>query len=125
MDHFNQAPPDQQLDGYLKGDEKLRFQNLHPDSTDFSAQLPGRRVRLFVLDDDDKCREVPMNLDTLFIDLEEGALYLTWRGLTSAKQPDLADVKFGYIVDEDLDTDRVPAREYEESFRASRPIRSV
>ena len=116
--YFNAAPPDQQLEGYLTGDEKLRFRNMHRDSTDFSARLPGKRVRLFVLDDRDEVREVPMNLDTLFVDLDNDALYLSWRGLTSAREADLSDVTFGYLVAEELADKPGDAAPYEEKLRA-------
>ena len=46
-----------------------------------SVHLPGVRVRVFVKGKDARFREVPMSLDTLFADLDQGKLYLTWRGL--------------------------------------------
>ena len=39
-------------------------------------------------DDKQRFREVPMSLDTLFADLDEGKLYLTWRGLDAIETDD-------------------------------------
>src|SRR5262249_12454151 len=78
--YFNAAPPDQQVP-YLRGDEELVFQNLHPAVEVFRSRLPGLRIRAFANDLEGRFREVPMNLDTLLADLDEGALYLVWRGL--------------------------------------------
>ena len=36
-------PPDQQIEGYLRGDEEVVFQNLHPTAPVFEARLPGLR----------------------------------------------------------------------------------
>ncbi len=36
------APPDQQLEGYLRGDEEITFQNLHPGAPLFSKRLARR-----------------------------------------------------------------------------------
>src|SRR5262249_9198174 len=67
--YFSAAPADQQLPGYLRGDEELTFVHLHRDATTFSARLPGLRVRAFVKDVEARFREVRLSLDTLFADL--------------------------------------------------------
>ena len=46
--HFHAAPADQQLQGYLRGDEDVSFVNLHPEASSFSVRLPSLRVRVFV-----------------------------------------------------------------------------
>jgi len=110
--YFNCAPPDQQLDGYLKGDEELTFENLHPRRARFSVRLPALRVRVFVRDIEANAREIAMKLDTLFVDLEDGSLYLTWRGITPVKEEDLTDVEFGLVVTEPLADAPRPAKEH-------------
>lgn len=45
--HWNCAPEDQQIEGYLKGDEPIAFKNLHPAHPLFRSRLPGIRARLF------------------------------------------------------------------------------
>ena len=110
--YFNCAPPDQQLASYLRGDEELTFENLHPERSRFSVRLPALRVRVFVRDLDANAREIPMKLDTLFADLQDDSLYLTWRGLTPVKEEDLTDVAFGLIVTEPLAEAPRPADAY-------------
>ena len=100
--YFNAAPADQQLPGYLKGDEELRFKSLHPESSDFKSRLPALRVRVFFKNDQGTFHEVPTNLDTLFADLDEGKLYLTWRGLAAIGTDDMTDVTLMLVDSEPL-----------------------
>ncbi len=116
--HFNAAPPDQQLDGYLRGDEEIAFENLHPAQARFRARLPGQRVRVFVRDMEQNAREIVMRLDTLFADLEDGSLYLTWRGVTPVKEDDLSDVEYALIVAESLAEPPTAPRGYLEQLEA-------
>ncbi|MFN0057623.1 MAG: DUF2169 domain-containing protein [Planctomycetota bacterium] len=84
---YNAAPADQQVDGYLRGDEEIRVQNMHPAHADFRARLPGMRVRAFVADvaaDRIELAELAMHLDTLWIDMESLQLVLVWRGRAPA-----------------------------------------
>lgn len=110
--YFNAAPGDQQLPGYLRGDEELGFVNLHPDAPVWSARLPGLCVRAFVIDVDERFREVKLHLDTLLANLDEGALVLTWRGLDKVKEDDLADVRTVLVVSEPLEGPSEPEAHY-------------
>ncbi len=87
--YFNAAPSDLQVNGYLKGDEKLYFENLHPVHSQYNSQLPGLRVRCFISELNDKkeklFKEVKMNLDTLWVDMESEKLVLVWRGVSDIK----------------------------------------
>jgi len=116
--HFNAAPADQQLEGYLRGDEKLVFQNLHPTEALFETTLPGLRIRAFVKDVEQRFREVPMSLDTLFVDLDAGKLYLTWRGLDAVKTDDLKDVLWALVASEKLGEEPRPEAHYRERLEA-------
>lgn len=100
---FHAAPADQQLDGFLRGDERLTLHNLHPEHAVLETRLPGLRPRVFVTDQRGAAREVPLHLDTLFIDGDEGCAYLTWRGLTDSADPELLDLTFALIASEKLD----------------------
>jgi uncharacterized protein YjbI with pentapeptide repeats len=116
--YFSAAPPDQQWKGYLRGDEEVSFQNLHPAAPLFSARLPGLRVRAFVIDQTGRFREVAMVLDTLFADVDAGQLSLVWRGVDAVREADLADVRSVMVVTEPLaDTPR-PAAGYEAELLA-------
>ena len=87
--YFNAAPEDQQMEGYLRGDEELELRNLHPQHPIYRGQLPGLRTRAFVQvelpDSQPEFREVKMNLDTLWIDMDSEKLVLLWRGLTPVR----------------------------------------
>ena len=110
--YFNAAPADQQLDAFLRGDEKLTFQNLHPTERVLEVSLPGLRIRTFVQDVAQRFREVPMSLDTLFVDLDAGKLYLTWRGLDPVQTDDLKDVLWALVASEPLAQSPLPEAHY-------------
>ncbi|HHH29680.1 MAG TPA: DUF2169 domain-containing protein, partial [Polyangiaceae bacterium] len=114
--YFNAAPPDQQLDGYLRGDEEIVLTNMHPTAKRLTTTLPGKRVRVFVRDVQAQIREIEMRLDTLFIDVDDASLYLTWRGITPVEEEDLTDVEFGLVVSEPLDGRRAPPKPYHEQL---------
>lgn len=115
--YFHAAPADQQFPGYLDGDETLTLINLHPKTSKLRTQLPAKRLRLFVLDAQEQAREVPMHLDTVFADVDDEALYLTWRGLSPAQQADLSDIQYGYLAMEELAEPPAPAETYEALLR--------
>lgn len=115
---FNAAPRDQQIEGYLRGDEEVSFQNLHPAAANFSVMLPGLRVRAFVNDERGRLREVRMVLDTLFADLEGERLYLTWRGVEPVADGDLRDVTSVLVAAEPLAEAKKPEADYRAALEA-------
>lgn len=110
--YFQAAPADQQLSGYLRGDEELVFQNLHPGEPVLRASLPGIAVRAFARGKDGSLREVPMVLDTLYADLDVERAALTWRGLSPVAEDDLSDVAALLVAAEPLGAERAPAARY-------------
>ncbi len=106
--HFNAAPEDMQLEGYLRGDEELFVENLHPVHSQYGFRLPGLRVRCFInrLAGSDTAEtvfvEVPMNLDTLWVDMEAEKVVLVWRGWTQALSEDHREVQDFFILSEPL-----------------------
>jgi uncharacterized protein YjbI with pentapeptide repeats len=116
--YFNAAPPDQRLPGFLRGDEDLLFQNLHPTLPILKAGLPGLRVRAFVNDREKRFREVPLSLDTLFADLEQQTVTLTWRGLDRVKEDDLSDVQTILLASEAMAEAPRAARYYNDQLDA-------
>ncbi len=105
--HFNAAPPDQQLKGYLKGDEKLVFENLHPKFRLFETQLPGIRARCFSRKQNPQTgkrifEEIILKLDTLWVDMETEKLVLTWRGWMDIIDEDFDEVKHIFLMQESL-----------------------
>ena len=109
---FNAAPADQQLPKYLRGDEPLLFENLHPEAPRWETRLPGLRLRALVRGGDDVVRDIVLPLDTLFADLDAGKLYLTWRGHVPVQQVDLTDVKSVLIASEPLANPALPREHY-------------
>jgi uncharacterized protein YjbI with pentapeptide repeats len=116
--YFNAAPSDQQLPGYLRGDEEISFLNLHPAAPNVSARLPGLRVRAFAKTTDGVVREARMNLDTLLAELDKEKLVLTWRGLVPVAQDDLGDVRTVLIASEKLADAELPLSHYLEILAA-------
>ncbi len=121
--YFNAAPADMQVDGYLRGDENLYFENLHPQHPQYKSRLPGIRVRCFLneLIDEQKqnfnFREVDMNLDTLWVDMEAEKLVLVWRGVASVKSDEYEEIKNLYIVSENVVDEKKPKEFYHGEFQ--------
>ena len=111
--YFSAAAADQQLEGYLRGDEQFRLVNLHPDAPLIESRLPGLRARAFVKDVAGRFREVEMRLDTLFFALDLGHVHLTWRGVDEVMEDDLEDVAYLLIASDKLDQEP----ESEEHYR--------
>lgn len=120
--HFNQALPDQQVHGWLKGDERLYFRHLDQDLPEFKSSLPGIRVRCFVQQSDSKTqegplfREVAMNLDTLWANTDLKTLILVWRGWTATASAEYEEIDYLYILSEPLETKDLSLAHYREKF---------
>jgi uncharacterized protein YjbI with pentapeptide repeats len=104
--YFNAAPRDQQVEGYLRGDEELEFENLHREHSFYRSKLPGLRARCFVNErikhGDLHFREVPLNLDTLWINMEEEKVILVWRGVADVQTMKLKEIEDVLAVTESL-----------------------
>jgi uncharacterized protein YjbI with pentapeptide repeats len=102
---FNAAPPDQQVDGYLQGDETVQLINLHREYEVYETRLPEIRPRCFyapVAGAPLYFQEVPLNLDTLWIDAESEKLVLIWRGVVTLRHDDLGGQDRLLVVSESL-----------------------
>ena len=93
---FNTAPEDQQLDGFLQGDEPFTLEHMHPGKPMLQGRLPGLKARVFINQrtrkGGEEFRELSTRVDTvhLFPHAERGvALY---RGVTQVAEDDGADV---------------------------------
>ena len=77
---YNAAPDDQQVEGYLRGDEAVEVTNLTRDGR-LAFRLPGIRPAVSVLRrNSPRIISLVMNLDTVGLRLEEQRLALVWRG---------------------------------------------
>jgi len=107
---FNAAPRAQQVDGYLRGDEELRFEGLHPDHLVYRSRLPGLRPRFFVDRGEAEApvglEEVELHLDTVWADLDNERLVLVWRGITPVADEELSDLRYLYVAQEELSAPR-------------------
>jgi len=105
--HFNAAPDDQQVDGFLRGDETIELRHLVKGHETFTTKLPGERCRAFVLirerDGSERFREVELVMDTLTIMPEEGKVSVCWRGQTEARSLKLLEFEQLMMVREKLD----------------------
>ena len=132
---FNAAPEDQQLAGYLRGDETVVVENLHPAHARYETRLPRLRVRWFIDEDaGDKLHfhEIPLRLDTLSVDMDAELLVLTWRGVAPVRSKKMKEILEHYVVAEPLDSAplssadyhaRLEARKREmEEAKAKRPV---
>jgi len=119
---FNAAPSDMQLGDYLKGDEHISLENLHPSQTIYKSQLPAIKPRLFLHIKETGgagptvFKEVPLRLDTLWIDMEAEKAVLVWRGLSEILTEDYDEVSDCFIIAEKLDESPKSKAYYHERF---------
>lgn len=112
---FNAAPKDQQLSEYLRGDEFLAFENLHPQYSRYRCQLPGVLVRWFLRErqgEQSLLREVMMRLDTLWVDMEAEQLVLVWRGVGEVRSLKMGEIVEHFIIKEPLASSKLSLDQY-------------
>src|SRR5262249_10455385 len=112
---FNAAPDDQQIQGYLKGDEEFAAENLHPTIASFRGRLPGLRVRSFVNEQvraKEQLREVPICLDTAWFDMDAERLVLVWRGHVPVRTEKMLEVIHLFVMTEAVSQTPWTAEEY-------------
>lgn len=108
--YFNAADPALQVEGYLRGDETLEFENLHPEHPRYESALPGLRIRCFVNErvaegeeaSAFRFHEVAMNLDTLWVDADAEQLVLVWRGVADVQTDEFEEIEHAYLLAEAL-----------------------
>ncbi len=121
--YFNAAQPALQIEGYLRGDETVVCENLHPRRRRYECALPGVRPRSFVVDRDgdrERFREVGLRLDTLWVDMEAEKLVLVWRGSVPVASAELDEIAYVYLAAESLDEGRAPVEHYRTLFEMAR-----
>lgn len=77
---MNAAPPEQQYEGYLQGNENIVLRGLLPSRTEQICQLPGIRILAQLhyrgVSDPESCA---LQADTLTVNTDEECLTLIWR----------------------------------------------
>lgn len=123
--YFNAASPDLILPGFFEGNEEVRMINLHPTVSEYRCRLPGLRVRVFRNDLAEvppmagpiqappgtreqvaaagTFREVPVVLDTLWVDGDHETAVLLWRGHTPVSDEDFEEIGEIFVLAEPLD----------------------
>jgi uncharacterized protein YjbI with pentapeptide repeats/pSer/pThr/pTyr-binding forkhead associated (FHA) protein len=101
--YFNAAPRELQVDGFLRGDERLLLRHLHPIHAEYESRLPGVRVRCFVNPLGREFHEVAMQLDTLWVDADGERLVLVWRGHTTVASEECEDIRHVLILSQPMD----------------------
>lgn len=91
--YFNAAPEDQQVEGYLRGDEEVVLENLHSERPLYTTRLPGIRIVCVRNDDDGSSSLVPLQLDTLWIDADAEQCILVWRGQSTIATPECFEIE--------------------------------
>jgi len=94
---FNAAPADQQLDGFLSGDETYRLENVHPTEPVLEGSLPGLVVRFFVnrrptAGGEEELTDIATRLDTVHFVPRLRAAVLVYRGVTDVREDDADDI---------------------------------
>lgn len=88
--HFNCAPDDQQVEGYLRGDEELALAGFLRTTT--RLRLPDLQVTALMVDHDGVLVPLEMDLSTVQIDTTHSTLELVWRLITPAASWDQAGI---------------------------------
>ena len=103
-DFFQSAPPEQQI-AYPKGNEPFSIWGMHPDGT-VEGELPGVRPRCFVQMSEEagaSFEELPLNLDTVAVDMDAMVLQLVWRGALDVADDEAREVARLFLQTEQLD----------------------
>ena len=101
----NATPTGAQTEGYLRGDEPVVLENLDPTRARIETRLPGLRVRAIVerrRSGGRALEEVPLQLDTLWIDAKAGHFVLVWRGACAAASEEFEDIETLLLAEEPL-----------------------
>lgn len=112
--HFhNTAPKDQWFPGYLRGDESLALEGMHPEMGLIESRLPGLKMRCFVTLMDDpngdpkdlskaRFQELKTNLDTVWLFPGDLRGALCFRGSCEIRDDEMRDVLDVLLVTEPL-----------------------
>jgi uncharacterized protein YjbI with pentapeptide repeats len=98
--YFNAAPSDQQT-SYLRGDEWILLEGLHPVAAQVRSRLPGLRARVLFQAPpltDATGTELELRCDTLWIDADALRCTLTWRGFLAVPEHAAPELERGRII---------------------------
>lgn len=96
LSFYNATPPDQWFERPPAGDEECRFTNLHPTIPEYRTSLPAVRPRMVLsqaIGSGLDVREVPLAIDTVWVDMDHEQLVLVWRGRAPVASLKLKEAK--------------------------------
>ncbi|MFT5398657.1 MAG: hypothetical protein ACI8XW_001455, partial [Gammaproteobacteria bacterium] len=102
-DYFNDAAKDQWIEGFFKGDEKYEIRNMNPEHALITGQIPGVYGRAFVdqlVNDRIEFKEIPTQLDTLWLFPSADLGVMIHRGTLQVAEDDAADIKKILVANE-------------------------
>jgi uncharacterized protein YjbI with pentapeptide repeats len=109
-DYFNDAAKDQQIEGFFKGDEHYEIRNMHSQHALIKGQIPSVYGRAFVnhqVNDEIVFKEIPTQLDTLWLFPGSELGVMIHRGTLEINEDDAADIKQILVANENTsDTPR-------------------
>ncbi len=104
-DYFNDAAPDQWLNGFFKGDEAFEICNMNPQKAVIKGKLPEVLGRCFVnhkINDGIHFKEIPVQLDTVWFFPETELGVQIHRGTIEVNEDDAADIEQILIANENI-----------------------
>lgn len=99
--HHLASPPDQRIEGFWRGDERIVLHNLHPELATVDCRLPGLRPRALLCPSGGEPRELDLACDTVVVDSDAGAVYLLWRAAVPVTSPTLDDLAELFVTHEE------------------------
>jgi len=95
---FNAAPPEQQVP-YLIGSESYALHGVRPGKQALTGTLPGLQPRVFAhLFRGGALSEIPLCLDTVWFDADDGKVVLVWRGMTTVQDDEASDISSLFVT---------------------------
>jgi uncharacterized protein YjbI with pentapeptide repeats len=122
--YYNATDQRQWIKGYLRGDEELLFRNMHAKVPEYRTCLPKLRARCFLTQTMNwsvdlkpkeakvEFKEIPMDLDTLWVDMDHEKLILVWRGRCQTGSLKLRDLGHLMVMTESLEENTPPLEHY-------------
>jgi uncharacterized protein YjbI with pentapeptide repeats len=128
LEFFQSAPPDQQAEGYFRGDERIQIRNMHPTQSIMQAALPGLRARIFFeqrakgkdqyATAETKFIECPTHAETVWLFPELGCGLLLFRSSLPTNHPSAQDILSVYSILEPLNAPRDSIEVHQQCFLA-------
>ncbi len=118
---FDRVPQDQCSPTYWRGDEPWSVTNMHASYPEQSGRLPGLRPRLLVPGSDPAgCRELTMNLDTVWLFPTDTRVIVLYRAELAVEQEDASDLDGFAVFTEKMSDPALPIAHYADLWRLAK-----